>query len=374
MNAIIFAGPTISPSEIERELVAECRGPAAQGDVYRAALTRPAAIGIVDGYFESVPAVWHKEILWAMSGGIHVFGSASMGALRAAELDVFGMRGVGAIFEAYRDGTLEDDDEVAVAHAAAEHGFRVGSDAMVNIRATVKHARQASVIEERTARRLIEIAKSLFYPERSYAGVLDRAASEIDAGEIVRFRDWLPRNRIDQKRTDAVAMLRAMREFLEQQPDPMQVDFPFEESLHWEALRHDVNPGTRSADEVVLRELQRDPARFARAIEGALAWWLAGRLAWREGYVPAAVEIMETSAGFCQAHGLPAPQDVADWLERNRSTRDDLDRLLLGAARLNRSIALAGPELEIVLTDYLRWTGDYETLLSERDAPVPREP
>ena len=62
-----------------------CR-PSAQGDVYRVAQERPSAIGIVDGYFEGVLSVWHKEILWAMAEGIHVFGSASMGALRAAEL------------------------------------------------------------------------------------------------------------------------------------------------------------------------------------------------------------------------------------------------------------------------------------------------
>jgi hypothetical protein len=56
----------------------------AQGDVYRAALRAPRAIGIIDGYFERMPSVWHKEILWAMSRGIHVFGSASMGALELA--------------------------------------------------------------------------------------------------------------------------------------------------------------------------------------------------------------------------------------------------------------------------------------------------
>ena len=45
-----------------------------------------------------------------------------MGALRAAELHAFGMRGVGRIFEAFRDGELEDDDEVAVVHGPAEPG------------------------------------------------------------------------------------------------------------------------------------------------------------------------------------------------------------------------------------------------------------
>ena len=54
----------------------------------------PGAIGVIDGYFDGVPSVWHKEILWALSQGIRVFGGASMGALRAAELDGFGMTGV----------------------------------------------------------------------------------------------------------------------------------------------------------------------------------------------------------------------------------------------------------------------------------------
>jgi len=58
-----------------------------------------------------------------MAQGIHVFGAASIGALRAAELDVFGMRGIGDIYEAFRDGLLEDDDEVAVLHGPEELGY-----------------------------------------------------------------------------------------------------------------------------------------------------------------------------------------------------------------------------------------------------------
>jgi len=59
-------------------------------------------IGIVDGNFETVATVWHKEILWAMAQGIHVYGAASIGALRAAELAEFGMKGVGAIFRHFQ--------------------------------------------------------------------------------------------------------------------------------------------------------------------------------------------------------------------------------------------------------------------------------
>src|SRR5713226_10363052 len=140
MRAVIFTGPTLSAVDARMVLAADYRPPAAEGDVYRAARGRPQVIGIIDGYFERVPAVWHKEILWAMSQGIHVFGSASMGALRAAELADFGMEGVGAIFEMYRDGILEDDDEVAVAHGTDEFRFRAGSEAMVDIRCTLARA------------------------------------------------------------------------------------------------------------------------------------------------------------------------------------------------------------------------------------------
>src|SRR5437764_4260886 len=140
VSTYVFAGPTISPAEGRGELDAVYLPPAAEGDVYRVTLTDPQAIGIIDGYFQSVPTVRHKEILWAMSRGIHVFGSASIGALRAAELAAFGMEGVGTIFELYRDGVLEDDDEVAIAHGPAEVGFPAGSEAMINIRQTLRKA------------------------------------------------------------------------------------------------------------------------------------------------------------------------------------------------------------------------------------------
>ena len=83
MSAIIFAGPSLPPHARPRVAGLEWRPPVRQGELYLAALRRPALIGVVDGYFETVPTVWHKEILWAMAEGVHIFGSASMGALRA---------------------------------------------------------------------------------------------------------------------------------------------------------------------------------------------------------------------------------------------------------------------------------------------------
>ncbi len=146
MSIYIFVGPTLRREEIAASCDAVCLPPVAQGDVYRVARRRPRAIGIIDGFFTGAPSVWHKEILWALSQGIHVFGSASMGALRAAELHSFGMRGVGRIFEAFRDGILEDDDEVAIVHGPAELDFVAVSEPMVNIRATLAQAEADGIL------------------------------------------------------------------------------------------------------------------------------------------------------------------------------------------------------------------------------------
>ncbi|HXO03987.1 MAG TPA: TfuA domain-containing protein, partial [Stellaceae bacterium] len=146
MRAVIFAGPSLPPSARPAKEVFKWHPPVRQGELYRVALERPAIIGVVDGYFEVTPTVWHKEILFAMAQGIHVFGAASIGALRAAELDGFGMHGVGCIYQDFRDGVLQDDDEVAVLHGPEELGYPPVTEAMVNIRATLAAAMRDGVI------------------------------------------------------------------------------------------------------------------------------------------------------------------------------------------------------------------------------------
>jgi hypothetical protein len=235
MRAVVFAGPSLPPrlrpvgtAEIE------WRPPVRQGELYRAALERPAVIGIIDGYFEVVPTVWHKEILWAMAEGIHVFGAASIGALRAAELDLFGMRGVGRIYEAFRDGVFEDDDEVALLHGPEELGYPPLTAAMVDIRATLEDAVCGGIVEAALAARLTEIAKAIFYKERSWEAVLKAAARGLPAMALRDFVEWLPTGRIDQKRRDAETMLAAIRAHMAAAPPPLKVTYTLANTVAWE--------------------------------------------------------------------------------------------------------------------------------------------
>lgn len=234
-RAIVFSGITIDADEGSKLLAAEYLPPVGRGDMVRVVEERhPAAIGIIDGLFETSPAVLHKEILWAMSKGIHVFGGAGYGALRAAELDAFGMTGVGAIYRRCRDGRVEDDDEVAVhARLVDNHWLRL-SDAMVNIRETLGRAEARSVIGAPLREELEAFAKSLFYKERTFERLVDWASTLAEsASAIEQLRNWLVTDSVDLMREDAGSLLEKMKHHLSGDPAPLEIAYELEPARSW---------------------------------------------------------------------------------------------------------------------------------------------
>jgi hypothetical protein len=253
MNAVIFAGPSLPRPVAPRAAGLEWRPPVRQGDLYLAALSGPAIIGVIDGYFELVPTVWHKEILWAMAQGIHVYGAASLGALRAAELADFGMKGIGHVFRQFHTGRLMDDDEVAVLHGPAEVDYVQVTEAMVNVRATIDRALQLGVVEPALAAALVSIAKSVFYKDRTYEAILTAAAEHGLAPEALRrFAKWLPGGQVDQKRIDAREMLQVIVAHLASGVAPLEVSYRFVHTFAWEEARRRT-------------EMALDPAANARS-------------------------------------------------------------------------------------------------------------
>ncbi len=209
-ETIIFVGPTLAEHEV-RLAGAEVRPPAAVGDILSLALAKrpPARIALIDGYFERMAAVWHKEILLALERGIEVYGAASLGALRAAELAPFGMIGVGAIYKAFARGELSRDDEVAIAHLPASQGYRAVSTALVDLRHGLELAVRARAITATTRRRLIDLAATRFYRERSWPQlVADARAAGL---ATTRLEAWLARALVpSQKAADARLLLAAL--------------------------------------------------------------------------------------------------------------------------------------------------------------------
>ena len=367
MTIVVFVGPTLPPEDVAALGDIICLPPVAQGDVYRAMQRRPRAIGIIDGYFSGAPSVWHKEILWAMSRGVPVFGSASMGALRAAELHAFGMRGVGRIFEAFRDGELEDDDEVAVVHGPAELGHVQASEAMVNIRATLARAEAEGVLCSGSRNALEAFAKSMFFPQRSWEALFEGAATlGVFESERAALSAWLPCGRVDQKRADALEMLAAMREAPDE-TSASQPKFKFEWTHFWdEFLRRfeaaQENPGATPQQRVVVELRLEGPEAYRRVEAMALLRRVAVIGAAPMAPSPGTEGLRATLTDIRARLGLFTRDDLDRWVARNDLDAVAMERLVADEAGFASLRDRSSAALEPWLIDALRLTGAYERL------------
>lgn len=375
MTTIVFAGPSLSADDCRAVLPdAEIRPPVSQGDVTRAVLAGARTIGIIDGYFERVPAVWHKEILWAMGRGAHVFGAASMGALRAAELHVFGMIGVGAVFAAFRDGLLEDDDEVTVAHGPSEIGHLPTSVAMVDIRATLEAAQASGTISAAVHDALIALAKRTYYPERSYGALLAQAVVEgLPDDQVGALETWLPTGRVERKASDARAMLDAMAAHLRADPGPKRVDYRFQPTDAWEqVLRRDGHQVAAALPDALpmeglLEELRLQGADYHRVLSVAFARALALREAERAQAPLDRAVFREVLHGFFLERGLRSPDAISAWLDAERLDADALTGLISRQAQIQRIETLFRDEILAQVPDALRAAGLYGRLASRAE-------
>lgn len=205
---VIFAGPTLYGANLPPDEDYQLRPPAKQGDFYRAIQDGANVIGLIDGVYEYVPAIWHKEILYALDQGVHVFGAASMGALRAAECAAFGMVGIGEIFDSFMSGALEDDADVAQSHGPAEVGFLPLSEPYVNVRATISRCLQLSHITDTEHDQLMAAAKAIFFKDRTYRQLVQSAIRDRDRASTVLA--VLRANNVNLKLHDAQLLIDAV--------------------------------------------------------------------------------------------------------------------------------------------------------------------
>ncbi|WP_406670989.1 TfuA-related McrA-glycine thioamidation protein [Methanolobus sp. ZRKC4] len=213
-KVLVFAGTSISHEDAAEVLDATYWPPISRGDIEKAMNQGYTVIGIIDGIFFSRSAVTHKEIVRAMEAGVTVVGGCSMGALRASELDIHGMIGVGKIYEWYRSGEIEDDDEVAV--ATNPDTFEPVSSPMVNIRETFNAAFDEGIIDKESCRLLTDLAKKTHYGERSYFGITREASREgiISGEKASKLLKFCAKNECDLKREDALLVLEKIKQVL----------------------------------------------------------------------------------------------------------------------------------------------------------------
>lgn len=207
MNLFVSVGPTIQDHDVRGIVPNACVIPPVCGGSLDDIAWKPGdRLVVIDGYFYSRPSVRHEELLHVMSQGVQVYGAASMGALRAAELSEAGMTGVGAIYEWYKSEHVTGDDEVAVVHEGAEQQYRRSTVSLVSVRWAVTSG--VSNIGPLAAASVVRQMRELPFYDRSIGVVHEALTREgVDTQEINRLVNNLVRGR-DIKMLDAELALR----------------------------------------------------------------------------------------------------------------------------------------------------------------------
>jgi hypothetical protein len=347
---VVTAGPTISPAEISRELPsAEVRPPIAFGDAFGYGLTTGDRLLIIDGLFLHQPSVRHKELVGLLEDGVTVAGASSMGALRAAELHSFGMLGYGEIFDGYRDGRLEADDEVAMVHGSPQDGYPVFVDALVNIRATLAHAESIGLLSAADTVAMVAAARALPFTARHWTTLLSEAGLSRELAPVLRDL------RQDVKHRDAMLALRQLREQVETPLRPRVPETIW--SVRWRQ-RYGGVADVCDIDVLNFVRLSADSEwRYLPSLR-QLANWHAGP-ATEDDPDRAEVTRLESIAheylqqlGLCGPAGLPAAI-LAEWLDEHElqqaAARPEFGSALLASRTLLRFPSLPAIEHELAL-------------------------
>jgi hypothetical protein len=364
---VVFVGPSIDRAAVAALLpAATALPPICQGQLLSAAERYgPAAVAIIDGEFAQSLSVWHKEILFVLGQGVRVFGASSMGALRAAECDVYGMVGVGQVYEWYRDGVLVDDDEVALIHGSEDDGWRSLSWPMVNVRATIHELCAAGLLDEATAEVVLRAAKSIYFGSRTELSLAQELTHQgrSDAAALARL---VTTNYRDQKRRDAELLLERLAGGIG--PPPVEHRIPKERLGRFgSALRNLDTEVERPTGTVLRQQIVLDAALHEadfdelqeRAIERALVAQTAQQL----GHDPTTDELAIERERFLARREL-TEASLPSWLAANDLDEERFAELLVVDARARQMrrwfLNLSSYERNCrPVTDQLRREGRY---------------
>ena len=217
VKVIVYTGLSISFDEA-REILDSSENveviykrPIQRGNLGEALKENPDIIGIIDGVFHQNSAVGHKEILNALKKGIKIIGASSMGALRASELDVLGMKGIGYVYRQYAEGHVDSDDDVAV--MLDSETLEALSEPLINMKYVFDNAADANIITDDEKEELLRISKETFYPKRNYAKTL--AESSLDSRKKDELIDFIRKSK-DIKKEDAKELLEYIKNMTSQ--------------------------------------------------------------------------------------------------------------------------------------------------------------
>ena len=114
--------------------------------------------------------------------------------------------------------------------------FPTMSEAMVNIRQTFRSAADNEIVGKQTTQSLINLSKKMFYQDRIYENIMKLAVerSVISQKQSLLLETWLKNNKVNQKKEDAIGMLKEINISRDKFNEPLQVSFHLENTIFWD--------------------------------------------------------------------------------------------------------------------------------------------
>jgi hypothetical protein len=315
----------------------------------------------------------HAVAKVALTRGVRVIGAASMGALRAAELCMYGMEGVGEIFRRFHSGAWECDDEVAVTHGPAESGFRAASVALANIRIGLEHACQRNLLTSDHAAGIVEELRAVFYPERSWQHAFG-IAHKLGASEheIAGLKAFVATEAPDAKRDDALEALSWVKTWSESNAEQVSTAaaFDFEPTVYWRRLLSEVRAALPTAsdhdnkdagvdyDPDLVRDarLQRDARELRR---GAALLHLLLTHEQQNIPVPGLEQLKLAVDRFGRRRGLRTAEQARAFYQEQQLTNNEIKVLARAEVTLDALLARRSGELDALLALELKRQGRF---------------
>ena len=117
------------------------------------------------------------------------------------------MLGAGRIYRYYRSSAIVDDDEVCVTHAIREMDYSPISEAMINIRRTLRQLGRNGVIAPDQEHRLCMAMKALHFSERDMEALERIAEGVLPAAQAATFMREFKADYVDVKALDAIEVV-----------------------------------------------------------------------------------------------------------------------------------------------------------------------
>ena len=325
MTVLVYLGPSLS-NAVAHSILPEAiyLPPIRHADLISDIHTyNPSHVLIIDGDFSHHLPVWHKECVYAALKGIRLYGSSSMGALRAAELaDVGVMIGAGDIFHWYWEGVCESDDEVALLYHVSPCGensffnaYIADTCPLVNIRAGLLHQVKLGLMREAEAQLELDRQKAIHYT----------------------LRVNIPAYAIDQKRMDAIYLLKHFRELdylTDARPEISWLTPIFRATLERERrIQYSgVTITLQNIDAYLSLHCNDRDQILWDSKNRALALILADYL----NISTTTAEIEYEWTAFCARHQLITWDLFLEWLRTNAMNKQEFDIMMLQNARIRK--------------------------------------